>query len=526
MKEISIDYRRLKALALILLVLPNLVFFVGWIKLLYSVPLSILLIGAVIFALRKDEDKRQLKISIPELIMIAVLVIAWCILTGIGGFTASKNDLFWRNPIYGDLIYKHWPVKYKGDMKGLSLSYYIGYWMVPGAFAKLFRGLGKDTAWTVGRYALVGWTSVLLFTSALLLKMYTGAKGFLRTLFIMLLFIFFSDMDIVQKWVQKILDNPGELNSGAADRHYELMTYCWQYSSMTTQLGWVFNQAVPAWLATLLFLNEKSARCYALIGLSIMLTSPLPLIGLCVYMLAFAARDIFRSAKAKKIKEAFKNIVTLPNILALFSIFPPVGLYLSSNKASGSTIFALNFVSIHWRSYLALFIGGHIIAAIILIGKKRLFECILLICSFLVFPVVFIGNAAYDVLNDPNSKPEMSDFCMRVSIPAVVILLCLIGKYLLENYSFTKDVRSRLLTIFLVLSLMAPYTEFKACIEGTLHPEEKAYFYPYDKSLTSLEEMDPVKIFNFDENGKPIKEESNFVCVTKKSTFHKYLARK
>lgn len=524
MKELTIDYRRLKAFALILLILPNLVFFAGWVKLLFSVPLSIVLIGSLIFALRKDEDKRQLKIKIPELILIAVVVIAWCFLIGIGGFTASKNDLFWRNPIYGDLIYKHWPVKYKGDMKGLSLSYYIGYWMVPGAFTKLFKGLGKDAAWTIGRYALVGWTSILVFTCVLLLKMYTGAKGFLKTLFIVLLFVLFSDMDMVQKWVQKILDNPGELND--QERHYELMTYCWQYSSMTTQLGWVFNQAVPAWLATLLFLNEKSAKCYALIGLSIMLTSPLPLIGLCVYMLAFAGRQIFRAVREKKLKSAITDIVSLSNILAVLSIFPPVGLYLSSNKASGSTIFALNYVSIHWRSYVALLIGGFAIAVVILFGKKRIFECSLLLASFLVFPVVFIGNAAYDVLNDPYAKAEMSDFCMRVSIPAVVMLLCMIGKYLLENYSFTKDVRSRLLTIFLLLSLMAPYTEFKACIEGTLHPEEKAFFYPYDKSLISLEEMDPAKIFNFDENGKIIKEESNFVCVTKKSTFHKYLARK
>ena len=523
MKEISIDYRRLKTVALSLLILPTLVFFVGWIKLLYSVPLSIVLIGSLIFALRKDEDKRQLKISIPELIMIAVVVIAWCVLIGIGGFTASKNDLFWRNPIYGDLIYKHWPVKYKGDMKGLSLSYYIGYWMVPGAFTKLFKGLGKDTAWTIGRFALVGWTSVLLFVCVLLLKMYTGAKGFLRTLFIVLLFVFFSDMDTVQKWVQKILDNPGELND--QERHYELMTYCWQYSCMTTQLGWVFNQAVPAWLATLLFLNEKSAKCYALIGLSLMLTSPLPLIGLCVYMLAFAARDIFRYIREKRLKKSITEIVSLSNILAVASIFPPVGLYLSTNKASGSTIVALNYVSIHWRSYVALLIGGFAVAVVILFGKKRIFEYSLLLASFLIFPVVFIGNAAYDVMNDPYAKAEMSDFCMRVSIPAVVMLLCMVGKYLLENYSFTKDVRSRLLTIFLVMSLMAPYVEFKASIEGALD-SEKAYFYPYDKSLISLEEMDPAKIFNFDENGKPIKEESNFVCVTKKSTFHKYLARK
>jgi hypothetical protein len=39
---------------------------------------------------------------------------------------------------------------------------------------------------------------------------------------------------------------------------------------MSTQLCWVFNQAVPAWNATALMLNEKDKSAFALIGLAIL----------------------------------------------------------------------------------------------------------------------------------------------------------------------------------------------------------------------------------------------------------------
>lgn len=525
MKELCISYKRIKAAALSLLILPTVFFLLGWVKIWFAIPFTLLIIASLVLAIRKDEDKRQLKISLKEIIVLALVMTAWCFLTGIGGFMASKNDIFWRNPIYGDIIFKDWPVTYDGPLKGFGLSYYMGYWLVPGAFAKLFVPLGEDAAWNAGRAALLIWTAILLFVCSLLLKVHTSAKSFRQTLVMLLVFIFFSDMDAIALGIQTALDNTADLTFNNS-RIFELMTGCWQYSSMTTQLGWVFNQALPIWIACLLFLNEKTAKNYALIGLSTLITSPLPLVGLVVFMLSFAGRDLYRSVKAGKGKEGIKNILSLSNILAFIGIFPPAALYITSNKAGGSFAFGLSYAMIHWKSFLAFMVASHIIMVLLLFRRKRLFECILLLASFLLIPLIFIGGSASDVINYPMETAVYSDFCMRASIPAVVILMTMVIKFLFEEYDIKNNMRSLLVTLVLILSLMAPAGEFFQCIAGTIDPADKAFFYPYAKSDISLEEMKASDIFPLDANGEPVKDESYFICITDDSNFYKYLARK
>lgn len=525
MKELSIDLKKVKAAALIILILPTLFFLLGWVKLIFAVPFSLILIASLILAVRKDDDSRKLTISIREIIAVALIMVAWCILTGIGGFTASKNDIFWRNPIYGDLIFKEWPVHYDGSLKGLSLSYYMGYWLVPASFAKLFVPLGEDAAWNAGRISLVIWTALLLFICSLLLKAYTSAKSSKQMLVMLLIFIFFSDMDSIALGIQTVLDNNSEMTFNR-NRIFELMTGCWQYSSMTTQLGWVFNQSLPIWIATLLFINEKTAKNYALIGLSTLITSPLPLIGLVIFMLSYAGRDLYRSYKAGKAKEGLMNILSLSNILAFIAIFPPVALYITSNKAGGSFEFGLSYAMIHWKSFLSFLIASHIITVLLLFRKKRLFECILLLISFLFIPLIFLGRSASDIVNYPYEQASYSDFCMRVSIPAIVILMTMVIKFLFEEYNIKNDLRSLILTLVLILSLMAPVGEFYQCIAGTIDPDKRAFFYPYDKSEISLEDMKMTDLFPFDSEGNPMKDQSNFVCNSEESNFNKYLARR
>ena len=525
MKDLTFEYKNIKAVCLAALLLPTMFFFLGWVKLAIAIPLTIVLIATFVYTVRKDKDDRQVKVSVKEIILILSVVTVWCLLTGIGGFTASKIDLYWRNPVYADIILKDWPVRYDGVLDGYGLSYYIGYWLVPGAFSKLFLFLGEDAAWNAGRVALVIWTSWLLFLCALLLKMYTGAKGFKPTVIMLLLFVFFSDMDVISMCTQTALNNLPEVFFDKF-RQFEPMTCCWLFCSTSSQLAWVFNQSVPAWLATLMFLNEKSARNYALIGLSILITSPLPFIGLVFFMLAFAARDLIYSAREGKIKEGILNIITLTNILASVSIFPVVAMYITSNKNSSIMTLGLSYAAIHWKSYLAFLLGCHIITVLIIIRKKRLFECILLLCSFLIIPMIFIGESASDIVNYPYDRAVNSDFCMRASIPAIIILMAMVGRYLFNEYKQKggPSVRSRLLTFVLIMSLLAPSVEIISSVVGAID-HEKAFFYPYAKSEMSLEELEPDDIFVSDTSGVPKKDESNFVCVTEDSTFYKYLAR-
>lgn len=293
---------------------------------------------------------------------------------------------------------------------------------------------------------------------------------------------------------------------------------------MSAQLAWVFNQSVPAWLATLLFLNERSAKCYALIGLSLLITSPMPLVGIFVFMIAFAVRDLIRKAKDGRLKEGIFSIVSVSNALAAISIFPPVAMYITSNKSSGSMVFGLGYAAIHWKSYLAFLIGCHIVTVLVLFRKKRMFESILLLCSFLIIPLVFMGTAAFDVVNYPYDRAAFSDFCMRTSIPAIVILMAMVGKYLFNEYDFRNSIRSKILTLVLALGLLAPSADIVSSVVGAVDPS-KSFFYPYSKSMMSLEEMEPADVFVVDTDGSIREEESNFLCITEDSNFFRYLAR-
>lgn len=523
MKELTFEYKKIKAICLAALILPTVFFFLGWIRIAFSIPLTVALLAAFFFAVFRDSDDRKIRISPKELTLIILMVTAWCFLTGIGGFTASKTDMFWRNPIYADLILKDWPVRYEGSLEGYGLSYYIGYWLIPGSVAKIFTFMGEDAAWNIGRVALVVWSSALVFLCALLLKSYTGAKGFKPTLIMLLLFIFFSDMDVISMCTQTALNNLPEAFFDQG-RQFDTTTNCWVFSSMSAQLAWVFNQSVPAWLATLLFLNERSAKCYALIGLSLMITSPLPLLGIFVFMIAFAVRDLVVKAKAGRLKEGIFSIASLTNILAAVSVFPPVAMYITSNKSSGSMIFGLGYTAIHWKSYLAFLLGCHIITVLVLFRKKRMFESILLLCSFLIIPLVFMGTAAFDIVNYPYDRAAFSDFCMRTSIPAIVILMAMVGKYLFGEYDFRNSIRSKILTLVLILGLLAPSADIVSSIAGAIDPA-RSFFYPYAKSMMSLEEMEPADIFVVDTDGSIKADESNFVCITEDSSFFKYLAR-
>ena len=52
--------------------------------------------------------------------------------------------------------------------------------------------------------------------------------------------------------------NPSVIETRLCEKiHIEWWARFYQFSSFTTQLFWVFNQAVPAWIATLLVLSTK-----------------------------------------------------------------------------------------------------------------------------------------------------------------------------------------------------------------------------------------------------------------------------
>ena len=98
------------ALSLAYVFLPVFLFFFGWLRLWLAVPLGILWLaafGSMGRNLCKEPEKRTF-VGIhfrPEYwIVVGVIVFAWLMFSGIGGFSYQNSDYFVRNPIYRDMV--------------------------------------------------------------------------------------------------------------------------------------------------------------------------------------------------------------------------------------------------------------------------------------------------------------------------------------------------------------------------------------------------------------------------------------
>lgn len=506
---IKLHYSKIRFAALLLLLIPSVIFMLTWVKPLIGIPFVIILCAGLFCA--SKTDSRTIEVKATTLIALAVLILLWAFLSGQGGFFTQKSDHEIRNVILRDLINYKWPVRYN-EAGDISLVYYIGYWLLPALVGKAVIGVGGSfsAGWLVARIALLIWTAVLIYT-AFLLVLFKVGKSRRKAIYITFaIFVLFSGMDAV-----------GAITSPANFlKHIEWWAAgTYQYSSMSTQLCWVFNQAVPAWLACAVAFNEKDEKSFAFIGLLLLPTSPLPLVGLAVYMLAFAVRDFVIALKGKKIGAFFKNIFTVQNIAALVTLLPVFGLYYMNNAVStdesGSGTpglrfgFEQSYMIVVYIMFLFLEFG---FLLLVLKNKKNRFESLVILCSLVAAPLITVGNA--------------SDFCMRASIPALFLLMLMLMEYLVPELCSKRDKSidkkskenqkrvQKFISVMLIfiIGAVTPMVEYtSSTIRFVQTKGECVTEYDYMKSLAEL----------------PIKRKMNFVGTdSSNSAFYKYIAKK
>lgn len=513
---ITIHYKKIRSTALVLLMIPALIFFLGWLKLYIGIPCALLLAVGVFLA-SKCED-REIKIKKSTLLALGALILIWAFLSGQGGFFTQKRDYEFRNVVFRDLINYSWPVRYKND-NNESLVYYIGYWLLPALVGKLGLAAGGfKVGWLAARIAILVWTVVLLYTSFLLVLFYIG-KGRKKAVYIAFaVFVLFSGMDAVGAITvpQKFLT------------HIEWWAAYYQFSSMSTQLCWVFNQAVPAWLACALAFNEKDEKSFALIGLLLLPTSPFPLVGLAAYMLVVAVRSFVASVKNKTLGDFFKSVFTPQNIIAVITLVPVFGLYYYNNTASASVSEAANnapsggissifaivdqspAILVVMYVLFALFEFGFLL--LVLRSKERKFEFYFVLISLLIIPLVTVG---YSI-----------DFCMRASIPALFLLMLLLIEYLTTEFCRPKAAAEekkspeykkraqKLFTVMLIfiIGCATPLVEYTSSAREFIQTKgECVTKYDYMETLDDITFWDKVNFVGVDSDNTP---------------FFKYLARK
>ena len=422
---ISLKYSLIKKIAFVYISLPLICFFAGWLKWYYAVPsiLAVIICLLISFLKNEDENEDSINISFLFIIIAAIISVAYCFFCGIGRLWAQSKDYPWRNAVFRDIILREWPVlyeKYEG-----ALSYYISIWLPPALLGKLSLIIHRDAdlAFRVANIGLLIYCSIgIFFKPAKKYQMYLS----------LLMFIFFSGMDIL-----------GSIEPlGANNYHLEWWAIKYQYSSFTTCMCWVFNQAIIPWICMLLILKEKKVKHYVFIGMCCLFSGPLPFIGLFIYCISIGIYRLACSIKDKDVKEYLKEILSIPNILSVFLIFPFVGLYMLSNgsfqggggvQLSGDVVNAantyniagINNVLMEMIGYSKFVLAEFLVFMMLVFRKYRkdyLFYVTLTL--LLLFPFARVGYAY--------------DFTMRASIPSLLYLYLICTKYVFEEKDVLK----------------------------------------------------------------------------------------
>lgn len=423
----------------IYLALPTLIFMIGWLKWYLALLFGILTAFACV---KGFSDSIQEKLLIIDnlsdtrtFLKALVLISLWVYVSGIGGWCYQNSDHEVRNAIFRALVEYDWPVVSYDDSRGLI--YYIGFWLPAACVGKLF---GLEAGYT----AQVIWAILGICIVYYLICVYRKKVDLLPVVFL----IFFSGLDYVGTW---ILGEEG-INLNLA-LHLEWWAYDIQFTSMTAQLFWVFNQAVPAWISTALILTQKNCKSMMFILSLTMLTSTIPFVGLIPIV-------IYLYIKRVRVDRSFwKEIFTVQNIIGVVVVGGCVFLYLAGNISGGvvrreqAGFTAVEPAARLLKYLLFYFLEFGVYLYFICRYRKRdsmvhLITIILVICPFI--------KVGYGY-----------DFCMRASVPALFILMlmcmetleriCLDGKkFLLVGYC-----------VVLLLGAITPFNEINRSVRET-----------------------------------------------------------
>lgn len=483
------------------ILLPFLIFAIGWFGKRYWVPIVPVLLfcfwkaGRETPALWIPELNRD---NIVKILFIILMVFIWVYFSGIGKMVFQNQDHGVRNSVFEILVQQDWPIynydviieNFKEGTTGTSLIYYIGFWIPAAVFGKIFgidAGYGFQAFW-----AILGIVLIYYFICARKERLLVWPLAIM---------IFFSGLDIIGQYFRGV-----DLFTLSNDTHLEWWGEPYQYSSMTTQLFWVFNQSIPAWLCTILAFIQKNNKSLVFILACCMLPSTFPFVGLLVLAVywAFSRKYDLSSGSSRKerailyAKEFFSDTFTLQNIagggiIGIFS-FLYLNANVSGNRVMQETLYGPSFDNhlIKYLLFILLEVGIYFVV-LYKYNKEKSMYYVLLIC-LLIIPPIKIGAGG--------------DFCMRASIPALFMLMIMVIDAL-DKAKKSRDLAVVIsLSIILCIGAVTPFHEIVRTFKNTvnsLNSEEQVY----------LPSIDNHTILN----------SPNFSGAIDDSFFFKYIAR-
>lgn len=414
---------------LVYIALPNILFLATWVRPIAGIPVAIALALALWSQSTVHVSTKTGRWPPLSAISVAILVAGiWTAFGGAGHIGFANLDWRTRDSVYGDLIRYSWPVTYQLPDGAIGvLRTAMAYYLPAASLAKLF-GTG------LADFFLYLWTAIGTAIFLLLLPISRLRSG-LQWLLPLVCVVMFSGMDALGSWIDNLFLWP------RFPDHIEWWAQRYQYSSMTTQLFWVPNHALAAWIACALLFrhrNRAGRANLAVLTLALLpLWSPFSALGFAPFVV-WAMWGRMRKAKSSPL--SLLTIATAAVLAYISGRFITTG---TTNIALGTTLFteAHNDVS-DFSWYYVLFVLLEFGALTLILAKRsKAYGDLLTLAGIILLALPFAR------LGPGN------DIVMRSSIPALTIL-CLITVNVIAKPTFWKIEHLRT-SILLIAILVA-----------------------------------------------------------------------
>ena len=415
------------------LALPLFIFICSWLNYFCAVPLAILFLLAL-YKIYRGNSKTSPEWKLDGKTTTAFIVLAsiWCFFAGIGYFYYQSFDYHFRNAVFRDLLTYDWPVFY--DKADTPLVYYMGFWLVPALLGKLSALFIHSAYWNfyianifLLVYAICG--TVLIFAH---LSLALKTNSWKKSILIALLFILFSGLDIIGIIFFRTQAQPFVF-------HLDWWATFMQYSSFSTAIR--SYRVLRAGLLLLVF-NERKIQNFGFLIVLALFFSPYPTASLGIFMLAYASQQAILSLQKKTFM--LTQIFSVQNIIGVFWLLPVCVLYFMTNSEGIDRLWYIFDQTSPWRLLIFLLLEFLLYALIIAPScKKHL---------FFVTSVVLLCLIPFFRLDQQNN------FCMRASLPPLIILSVYIFRFIFEKGQ--KTWAKVLLLLLLIMGAATPAFEF------------------------------------------------------------------
>lgn len=498
---------KLRCVSLCYLMLPLIIFFIGFIRLQYALPLTAISLYSL-YRVQRTEGSFCLRLDKKQLTIILVLSVMAGWLAGIGGFFSQTWDFAVKNSLLRDLCNHSWPLYIDLSKEPQEIQDIIGSDKVAFVYYLFFylpaAACGKIGGEFVARIVFLLWSALGIFLvlvntiEYVLRDRETSLRNVILSLFV---FFCFGGLDIIGE-----LRRVDFASAHSVFFQYPITsfvdTWCAPYFTLwgghIYDLANVFNQCIPVWLITIMILSRSNLKSVFFLYSFTLIYSPWATLG----MFPIAIYVWLRGNKGNRFlsKEEFMESLSIHNVIFPLVLLVVVASYYGANSAStGTRGWFFDFMTIRqFCIYYPLFLLIEIGVYVWFLRNRIKTSPILQISILVLLALPFYWISPYN------------DLLMRGAIPALYVICVYWTMYVIENFHMQK----KLLVCILFLTSFSSTHTYTPVFRG-LVKTKKIDIKDSVVSSYAMEDKGWAEIFDF----------QFFAHNYQESFFFKYLAK-